>query len=112
MDPYQLGSSTPDDLVKAMQPDTTELASQLIALLSTTVMCALFGIKTYNVELKYLTYSRWLVLALYLNSWAFTYTAIILASTNNGTYALFTLYKQKLIKYLSQETTSHVYFLN
>ncbi|KAI8143862.1 hypothetical protein BJV82DRAFT_644370 [Fennellomyces sp. T-0311] len=67
-----------------MQPDTTELTSQMIALLSTTVMCLLFGVKTYNVDIKYLTYSRWLVLALYINSWAFTYTAIILASTNNG----------------------------
>ncbi|KAI9270752.1 hypothetical protein BDA99DRAFT_534860 [Phascolomyces articulosus] len=73
-----------EELVRAMQPDTTELSSQLIALLSTTVMCLLFGIKTYNVDFRYLTYSRWLVIALYINSWAFTYTAIILASTNNG----------------------------
>ena len=73
-----------DALVKSLQPDTTELTAQMIALVSTTVMCVLFGIKTYNVDFRYLTYSRWLVIALYINSWAFTFAAILLASTNNG----------------------------
>ncbi|KAI9493500.1 hypothetical protein BDB00DRAFT_787984 [Zychaea mexicana] len=88
MDPGTLdpihNSTIADELVQAMQPDTTELTSQLIALLSVTVMCVLFGVKTYNVDFKYLTYSRWLVICLYINSWGFTYSAILLASTNNG----------------------------
>ncbi|KAG2219434.1 hypothetical protein INT45_002319 [Circinella minor] len=78
------GTEIADALVQAMQPDPTELTSQMIALVSTTVMCVLFGIKTYNVDFRYLTYSRWLVIALYVNSWAFTFAAILLASTNNG----------------------------
>ena len=78
------GTEIADALVQAMQPDPTELTSQMIALISTTVMCVLFGIKTYTVDFRYLTYSRWLVIALYINSWAFTFAAILLASTNNG----------------------------
>lgn len=71
-----------------LQPDTSELASQLIALLSITVMMVLFGVKTFNVQYKYLTYSRWLVVYLYINSWLFTFAAIVLVTTNNGTSLL------------------------
>lgn len=72
------------NIVMEVQPDDSEIISQGIALASCTIMCALFGIKTYNVQFKYLTYSRWLVVMLYINSWAFTYAAVVLSSTNNG----------------------------
>ncbi|SAM04378.1 hypothetical protein [Absidia glauca] len=49
-------------------------------------MGTLFGIKTHNVQYKYLSYSRWLVLLLYLCSWAFTVSTLILVATNNGNY--------------------------
>lgn len=66
------------------QPDGGELASQLVSLLCITVMVILFGIKTYNVQFKYLTYSRWLVIQLYVLSWGFTVAAMLFVSTNNG----------------------------
>ncbi|SAL95501.1 hypothetical protein [Absidia glauca] len=66
------------------QPDGGEIASEVIGLFGITVMCALFGIKTYNVQYRYLSYSRWLVLLLYMCSWAFTVTGLTLMITNNG----------------------------
>lgn len=71
----------------AMQPDASELATQFISLISISLLCLLFGLKTFNVQYKYLTYSRWLVIALYVQSWAFVVTAILLVSTNNGKYS-------------------------
>ncbi|KAI8343988.1 hypothetical protein BC941DRAFT_2273 [Chlamydoabsidia padenii] len=68
------------------QPDGGEMASQIIALSAISTMCVLFGAKTYNVQYKYLSYSRWLVLLLYICSWAFTVSALILIATNNGNY--------------------------
>ncbi|KAI8064628.1 hypothetical protein BC940DRAFT_305544 [Gongronella butleri] len=68
------------------QPDSGEIASQIIGLLSASGMCFLFGIKTYNVQYKYLSYSKWLVIILYMCSWAFTACGLILVSTNNGNY--------------------------
>ncbi|KAJ8658391.1 hypothetical protein O0I10_005743 [Lichtheimia ornata] len=67
----------------APQPDGSELASKLVSLLSISVMSILFGIKTFNVQFKYLTYSRWLVLTLYIISWGFTCAATLFVSTNN-----------------------------
>lgn len=77
-----------ENFVKSLQPDSGELSSQMISLLSITVMSTLFGIKTYNVQYKYLSYSRWLILALYVLSWAFTVAATIFVSTNNGIFIL------------------------
>ncbi|CAO3595210.1 unnamed protein product [Absidia cylindrospora] len=68
------------------QPDGGELASEVIGLIGISVMCTLFGIKTYNVQYKYLSYSRWLVLLLYMFSWAFTFTGLVLMATNNGNF--------------------------
>jgi uncharacterized membrane protein len=70
--------------IQTPQPDPGELASQMISLLSISVMAILFGIKTYNVQFKYLSYSRWLILGLYVLSWGFTLSATVFASTNNG----------------------------
>lgn len=77
-------STTSPDFVKTPQPDGSELAAKLVSLLSITALSILFGIKTFNVQFRYLTYSRWLVLALYVLSWAFTTISMILVTTNNG----------------------------
>ncbi|KAI8878537.1 hypothetical protein K501DRAFT_325979 [Backusella circina FSU 941] len=75
-----------DKYMRTLQPDGGELASQIVSLLSLTIMSGLFGIKTFNVQFKFLSYSRWLVLVLYVLSWAFTMTATIFVSTNNGDF--------------------------
>ncbi|KAI7882595.1 hypothetical protein K492DRAFT_176213 [Lichtheimia hyalospora FSU 10163] len=72
--------------ISSIHPDWGELASKLVSLLSITIMTILFGIKTYNVQFQYLTYSRWLVLALYIMSWGFTCAATLFVSTNNENY--------------------------
>ncbi|KAI7859390.1 hypothetical protein BDC45DRAFT_214254 [Circinella umbellata] len=66
------------------QPDGGELASKIVSLLSIGAMSVLFGIKTFNVQFKYLTYSRWLVLVLYIISWGFTCAGMLFVTTNNG----------------------------
>lgn len=66
------------------QPDGAEISSRMIGLFAISTMGVLFGIKTHNVQYKYLSYSRWLVLLLYLCSWAFTVSTLILVATNNG----------------------------
>ncbi|KAI9318194.1 hypothetical protein BX666DRAFT_1935871 [Dichotomocladium elegans] len=73
-----------DRMDPSPQPDGGELASKLVSIFSITVMTALFGIKTYNVQFKYLTYSRWLVLTLYIISWGFTCAGMLFVTTNNG----------------------------
>ncbi|KAI8979705.1 hypothetical protein BDF20DRAFT_802349, partial [Mycotypha africana] len=65
------------------QPDGAEIAAKLVSIFSITFLSLLFGIKTYNVHFKYLTYSRWLILALYVISWAFCATSMLLVTTNN-----------------------------
>ncbi|KAI7869295.1 hypothetical protein BDF14DRAFT_1714193, partial [Spinellus fusiger] len=66
-----------------VQPDTGELISQFVSILCISIMSSLCGIKTYRARYKYLSYTRWLVKALYLLSWAFTSSSMILTSTNN-----------------------------
>ncbi|KAI9309515.1 hypothetical protein BJ944DRAFT_258375 [Cunninghamella echinulata] len=68
------------------QPEPGELISQIIGLGGVTIMSVLFGIKTYNIQYRYLTYSKWLVLSLYFCSWAFTVSGLNLVFTNNGNY--------------------------
>lgn len=74
------------DFVKTPQPDGAELAAKLVSLFSFSVLSALFGIKTFNVQFRYLTYSRWLVLALYVLSWSFTVISMVLVTTNNANF--------------------------
>lgn len=69
---------------RTLQPDDSEIASEFVSLVCVTVLSLLIGIKTYNVQFKYLSCSRWLIIALYLLSWAFTVSAAIFVSTNNG----------------------------
>ncbi|KAI8987017.1 hypothetical protein BDB01DRAFT_784279 [Pilobolus umbonatus] len=72
--------------VRTPQPDVEELIAKIISLLASTLLSTLFGLKTYNVHYKYLTYSRWLILMLYFFSWAFTTISILLVTTNNGNF--------------------------
>ncbi|KAI8386977.1 hypothetical protein BD560DRAFT_383401 [Blakeslea trispora] len=72
--------------VRTTQPDGGELASKIVSLFSITVMSVLFGIKTFNVQFRYLSYSRWLVLLLYVLSWAFTMCGTLFVFTNNGNF--------------------------
>ncbi|KAI9031710.1 hypothetical protein CLU79DRAFT_694327 [Phycomyces nitens] len=65
-------------------PDAVEIVTKFISLICISILSVLFGIKIYKIELRYLTYSKWLVLALYVCSWAFSMTATLLASTNDG----------------------------
>ncbi|CAO3587628.1 unnamed protein product [Absidia cylindrospora] len=68
------------------QPEWGEFSSLLISLVAITITCSLFGVKTFNVNYRQLTYARWLVVMLYICSWTFTASTAILASTNNGNY--------------------------
>jgi hypothetical protein len=82
-------STTSPEFVYTPQPDSAEIAAKIISLLSITVLAILFGIKTHNVQFKYLSYSRWLVLTLYLLSWSFTAISMVLVTTNNGKIMFF-----------------------
>ncbi|KAI9309514.1 hypothetical protein BJ944DRAFT_109754 [Cunninghamella echinulata] len=68
------------------QPEAGELISQMIGLSSITIISVLFGIKTYNTQYFYLSYSKWLVILLYICSWSFTFSGLHLVLTNNGNY--------------------------
>ncbi|CAO3636016.1 unnamed protein product [Cunninghamella blakesleeana] len=76
----------PTDFVITPQPDDGEIAAQIIGLFGVTTMGILFGIKTYNIQYKFLSYSRWLIVILYICSWAFTFSGLTLVLTNNGNY--------------------------
>lgn len=71
-------------LAQSSQPDGPEIAAKLVSVFSITLLSALFGVKTYNVHFKYLSYSKWLILALYLFSWSFTTISMLLVTTNNS----------------------------
>lgn len=74
----------PTNFVITPQPDGGEIASQFIGLFGVTIMGVLFGIKTYNIQYRFLSYSRWLIVLLYICSWAFTFSGLALVLTNNG----------------------------
>ncbi|CAO3689227.1 unnamed protein product [Rhizopus stolonifer] len=73
----------PITIIQSTQPDSGELAAKIISLLCVSSLSTLFGLKTFNVQFKYLSYSKWIVLALYLFSWAFTVMGMVLVTTNN-----------------------------
>ncbi|KAI7897833.1 uncharacterized protein BX663DRAFT_481151 [Cokeromyces recurvatus] len=75
------------DPLYSSQPDHAELAAKVVSIFSISSLSLLFGIKTFNVHFKYLTYSRWLVICLYLLSWSFTTASMLLVTTNNNNYA-------------------------
>ncbi|KAI9301181.1 hypothetical protein BJ944DRAFT_271871 [Cunninghamella echinulata] len=65
-------------------PEWGEFSSQIVTLIGLTFTCTLFGIKTYRINYKTLTYARILVVSLYICTWAFTASSAVLAYTNNG----------------------------
>jgi hypothetical protein len=75
-----------ENFIRTPQPDGAELAAKLVSLFSFSLLSFLFGIKTFNIHFKYLSYSRWLVLALYILSWSFTCISMVLVTTNNGLF--------------------------
>lgn len=77
------------DFIQTPQPDSSELAAKIVSLLSVTVLSGLFGMKTFSIQFKYLSYSRWLVLTLYILSWAFTAFSMVLVTTNNGKSSIY-----------------------
>lgn len=80
----------PITIIRSTQPDSGELAAKVISLLCVSSLSTLFGLKTFNVQFKYLSYSKWIVLALYLFSWAFTVMGMILVTTNNCNNDIYT----------------------
>ncbi|KAI9016545.1 hypothetical protein CLU79DRAFT_763206 [Phycomyces nitens] len=70
--------------VRTSEPDRYEIAAQSIVLVAISIISCLFGVKIFNIKFKYLTLSRWLVLILYIFSWAFTVSTTFLITTNNG----------------------------
>jgi hypothetical protein len=79
--------ATSDDVAAALRrvnsPDQEELASQIISLLSISVLSMIMGSKTGDTRFGELSVSRILIMGLYIWSWAFTIIATILVSTNN-----------------------------
>ncbi|CAO3576588.1 unnamed protein product [Absidia cylindrospora] len=73
-------------IILTNQPNWGEFSAQVVSLFAITITCSLFGVKTFNIKYLKLTYARWLVVALYICSWSFTFSSTILASTNNGNY--------------------------
>ncbi|KAI8079426.1 hypothetical protein BDF21DRAFT_383657, partial [Thamnidium elegans] len=72
--------------VQTPQPDGAEIVAKLVSLFSFSILSVLFGVKTFNVKFRFLTYSRWLVLILYVFSWSFTIISMLLVTTNNANF--------------------------
>jgi hypothetical protein len=89
------------------QPDGPEIAAKLVSLFSFSLLSTLFGIKTYNVHFRYLTYSRWLILALYVFSWSFTASSMLLVTTNNSKF----MHSTRLVQELIITAIRKLYFL-
>lgn len=66
-----------------VNPDTYEMASELISLTCITALATALGAKTFGEKLKTLNYGRALVILLYTLSWAFAATSVVIVSTNN-----------------------------
>ncbi|KAI8337801.1 hypothetical protein BD560DRAFT_28042 [Blakeslea trispora] len=72
-------------------PDVLEITSELISLLCITVLASAVGSKTFGEKIKTINYGRLMVIVLYLLSWAFATTSIIVVSTNNNNMVSCTL---------------------
>ncbi|CAO3647281.1 unnamed protein product [Cunninghamella echinulata] len=73
------------------QPDTMELIHQTVGLTCVTILGILFGIKSYEVEYKFLSLAKLLVLLLYICSWAFIFSGLPIIASNNGNFVSCTL---------------------
>jgi hypothetical protein len=95
--------TTSDDvattLVRINSPDSEELASQIISLLSISMLSMIMGSKTGDSRFGDLSVSRILIMALYIWSWAFTIIATILVSTNNRTCFRYWRKKKELYRW-------------
>ncbi|KAI8884290.1 hypothetical protein K501DRAFT_312981 [Backusella circina FSU 941] len=76
--------TAPDFNMLDVNPDTMEIGSEFISLTCITVLAIALGAKTYNEQMKTLNYGRFLVIMLYVLSWAFATTSIVIVSTNDN----------------------------
>ncbi|KAJ8661270.1 hypothetical protein O0I10_003019 [Lichtheimia ornata] len=65
-------------------PDSLEIMSETLSLTCISILATAFGFKTNNQRLSRLTYGQFLVLLLYMLSWAFCVTSMVVISTNDG----------------------------
>lgn len=65
-------------------PDSLEIMSETLSLTCISILATAFGFKTNNHRLSRLTYGQFLVLLLYILSWAFCVTSMVVISTNDG----------------------------
>ncbi|KAL7309903.1 hypothetical protein PS15m_010726 [Mucor circinelloides] len=72
-------------------PDVLEIISELVSLFCITVLATAIGSKTYGETLRSINYGRFMVIMLYLSSWAFAYTSAVVVSTNNNNMTSCTL---------------------
>ncbi|KAK4513668.1 uncharacterized protein ATC70_005672 [Mucor velutinosus] len=72
-------------------PDILEIISELVSLFCITVLATAIGSKTYGETLRSINYGRFMVIMLYLTSWAFAYTSAVVVSTNNNNMTSCTL---------------------
>ncbi|CAO3656046.1 unnamed protein product [Mucor fragilis] len=72
-------------------PDVLEIISELVSLFCITVLATAIGSKTYGETLRTINYGRFMVIMLYLSSWAFAYTSAVVVSTNNNNMTSCTL---------------------
>lgn len=66
-------------------PDILEMISEFISLVCITVLATAIGSKTYGETLKTLNYGRFMVINIFLLSWAFAFTSAVIVSTNDST---------------------------
>ncbi|KAI8335240.1 hypothetical protein EDC96DRAFT_579134 [Choanephora cucurbitarum] len=72
-------------------PDILEIISELISLICITVLATAVGSKTFGEKVKTINYGRFMVILLYLLSWAFATTSVVIVSTNNNNIVSCTL---------------------
>ncbi|KAI9472409.1 MAG: hypothetical protein EXX96DRAFT_622586 [Benjaminiella poitrasii] len=72
-------------------PDILEIISEFISLVCITVLSVAIGSKTFGETLKTINYGRFMVIMLYLVSWAFAVTSVVVVSTNNNNMVSCTL---------------------
>lgn len=65
-------------------PDLLEIVSEFISLVCITVLATVIGSKTYGETLKTLNYGRFMVINIFLLSWAFAFTSAVIVSTNDS----------------------------
>lgn len=65
-------------------PDLLEIFSEFVSLVCITVLASAIGSKTYGETMKTINYGRFMVIFLYLMSWAFATTSAVVVSTNNS----------------------------